>query len=315
MVKDSTGAALAVALWLVCASEASAGTIWPVNPGQRIGPFLEHARAGDTVHVEGVHDENLRVPAGVTLEGGPGAAIESSRVPVVRVIGPGVEVSGLLLATSAGASARVGLLDVPRGDATVIGCTLQGGAIGLSVEGSASATVAACQMIGQSLAGALIGGHSTVEIANTRFQPSVTQRENQDGPAYGIEATGASVATIVGDRVVGTTLAAIAFSEGASGSAKGAYLKDGMDGIDVSGHSSPTLSGNTALGNLGDGIAYADQAAGIAQGNTCERDRWGIVIPASAHPTLEGNACKGNRDGSIEQVVAPAPGASPAPGS
>ncbi len=281
------------------ARPALASQVWGVNPTDPVAPVLAQAHPGDTVLIEGMHGESVRVPAGVTLEGGPGAGFEFPTEPVVQIRGSGVHLRGLVIMTTA-SSGSVGAIDVPVGDATVIGCSVRGGAIGVSVEGTARATLAACMLTGQSSDGIVLSGRSQSVVANCRVRPSPAQRKQQDGPEIGISATGDSLATIENDDILGTLGSAIQFAGSARGSVTASHLHDGFDGIALWGTAAPALVQNTIVGNLGDGISYHDRSAGRAQGNRCEHDRSGIVVADAATPALIENVCQTDRNVGIE---------------
>lgn len=304
-------AAAGLATWLPV-QPAWAGQVWGVNPTDPIAPILAQARPGDTVLIEGMHGESVRVPAGITLEGGPGAGIEYPTEPVVQVRGRGVHLRGLVIMTTA-STGSVGAIDVPVGTATFIGCSVRGGAIGVSVEGRARATLAACMLTGQSGFGVELSGQSQTLVANCRVRPSAVQRARHDGPEIGIEATRNAAATLESDDILGTLGAAVQFAGKARGAVIGSHLHDGLDGISLWGMAAPELTHNTIVGNLGDGISYHDRSAGRAEGNRCEHDRSGIVVADAASPVLVDNVCQADRDLAISDWRDPASASLPVP--
>ncbi|MBU6429974.1 MAG: right-handed parallel beta-helix repeat-containing protein, partial [Cyanobacteria bacterium REEB65] len=266
------------------------GTVWTVRVQDRIAPVLARAQRGDTVRVLGRHVEQVDLPAGLSLVGLKDASIEAPQGPVVRILGPGTRIQGLSLAvTSHTPDPRHGVVELQsKGTAVVSVCLIRGGAIGISLSDTATATLSACVLVGQTQIGIDLQGHSQAHALDCLVRPARAAGSGGMAPEFGVAVADSARAQLLRVEIDHAKGFGIQFSGAASGSAQVCSVHWGLGaGIAVWDESSPTLQGNTSSDNRGPGIAYFDNSGGLAEDNQCRHDAFqGIVVHGHATPTL-----------------------------
>ncbi|MEW1724901.1 right-handed parallel beta-helix repeat-containing protein [Streptomyces sp. NPDC093109] len=281
-------------------------TVCPEQPDsfQTIGEALAKARTGAVIRVRsGRYAENLTVRTRVTIvaEGEPGSVeISPRRGTAVTLVADAVMLTDLTLR---GGGEDVAVVDAPRGQVAMDGCTVIGsGWTAVLARQTGSLAMRGCRVtnregagiVDTSESGSVIEdcvienlGTSAVVLSDTA-RSTIRDCRMRDARGNGVLANGEAQGSIESCDISGTDKPAIALEGSCTTHVLRTTVRDAKVGVYLTSSSRPTMEEVTVSGTTGPGIVLASGADPLLRRCSTVRTKGeGLVVGDRSRGTFE----------------------------